>query len=332
MENIPTKGAHMPKVYTILLNYKGWQDTVECLESLLASDYPNNQVLVVDNNSPNDSLPQLRQWAKSYTANHSCTFAEISGQDALHRCPKADVTLIKASCNGGFAAGNNIAIRHALRLNDFDFLWLLNNDTTVAPNALSELVKAATRAQAAGNKIGIWGAKLLFYHQPGTLQAIGGRLNAYTFTTRHIAENELETAVLDTARVPQDYVVGASMFVSSAFVREVGLLNEDYFLYFEEIDWAIRARRRGFDLGYVPSCRVYHKEGKTIGSSSAGARKSILADYHGVRSKIRFVQKFYPARLPLLYALLLGSVFLRLKRLQFKRAFRVVRLMLNPKR
>lgn len=321
----------MPKVYTILLNYQGWQDTVECLESVLASDYANNQVLVVDNNSPNDSLPRLRQWAKGYTAKHPCTFEELNEQDSLHTNPKADVTLIKASRNNGFAAGNNIAIRHALLRNDFDFLWLLNNDTTVAPNALTELVKAATMKKANGKNIGMWGAKLLYYHQPDTLQAIGGRLNTFTFTTRHIAENQLATSVTNTTCPPQDYVVGASMFVTRAFVQEVGLLNESYFLYFEEIDWATRGRQKGFDLGFVPSCCVYHKEGKTIGSSSDGAQKSCLADYHGVRSKILFVQKFYPAKLPWLYVLLLGSVFLRLKRWQFKRALQVVRLMLNPK-
>lgn len=315
-----------------MLNYNGWKDTIECLESLLSLDYANRQFIVVDNSSPNGSMHHLEDWAVGYSQSRNGTYTILDQHQAINTSistTQADVVFIKSERNAGFAAGNNIAIKYALLRNDFQYLWLLNNDTIVEPDSLSELVKTATEDEANKKKIGIWGSKVLFHHRPDTIQAIGGKINFPTFTTHHIAENKVDSPSCNITEIDLDYVLGASMFVSEAFVQEVGLLNEDYFLYFEEIDWATRGKQKGYHLGYVCSSRVYHKEGQSIGSSSKGSRKSILADYHGIRSKILFVKKFYPNKIPQLYLFLFGSVILRLKRLQFKRAKQILSLMIN---
>lgn len=324
----------LPKVYIIVLNYNGWNDTIECLESLLQLTYENKQILVVDNNSPDGSLEQLRDWLQSRYGNTTGGFAEITEETILSEKtslfdPASDIVLIKAQENRGFASGNNIAMKLAVKLNDFEYLWLLNNDTVVDQNSLSALVRQAKHLKKAGKRVGICGSKLLDYYKPDTIQALGGKFNAITFTTSHVSENIKDTPALDVNEIEQDYVVGASMFVSREFIASVGLLSEDYFLYFEELDWAKRGLKNGFSLGYAYASKVYHKEGKSIGSSLKGQIKSALADYHGIRSKIIFVKKFYPEKKARLYASLAGSIVLRIGRFHFKRAKNILYLILS---
>jgi GT2 family glycosyltransferase len=321
---------HLPKVYIILVNYNGWADTIECLESLLKLTYTQKQIIVVDNNSPNGSMQKMLDWAQQHYQHNPAGYTMMeSGHIAHTTACDAEIIFIHSEKNAGFAAGNNLAIRLALHRKDFGYLWLLNNDTTVEGNSLSVLVDSAEADKAVGKRTGIWGSKLLFYHSPDTIQALGGSFNQYTFTTSHLGENVQDGNQPTERDLKPDYVIGASMFVSKEFIEDVGLLSEDYFLYFEELDWAKRGQLEGYSLGYVGASRVYHKEGQTIGSSTDGSKKSALADYHGIRSKIIFVRKFYPGKLPNLYLLLTGSILLRLKRLQFKRALKIVSLMIN---
>ncbi|KAA3438556.1 glycosyltransferase family 2 protein [Rufibacter hautae] len=326
-----TVQEHQPKVYIVVLNYLSWQDTVECLASLLRLTYQNKEIIVVDNDSPNGSFLHLTNWAQENLP----FYQALSENEVTHGSSLPEqgpqVMFIKADKNAGFAAGNNLGIRYALKKKDHDYLWLLNNDTTVDPNALEELVKRAHFDQNSAKPVGIWGSKLLYYHQPKVIQAVGGKLDLRTFTTRHLAEGETDGPQHNVLELQQDYVIGASLFVSRKFLAEVGLLSEDYFLYFEELDWATRAARAGYALGYVWSSRVYHKEGQTIGSSSSGKQKSDLADYHGIRSKIIFFRKFYPERTLKLYLLLTASALLRVSRLQFLRAATVFKLMAQTK-
>lgn len=319
------------KVYIIILNYNGWKDTIECIESLLHMDQNNFQILVVDNDSPNGSINHLLDWAQHYFKNSSFFTILQNNLVDIPLLPLPRVIFIKSDRNAGFAAGNNIAMQIALKWKDFDYLWLLNNDTTVAKDSLYELIKRATSDRKNNKKIGIWGSKLLHYYKPDTIQSVGAKFNMKTFVSKHIAENQPDSEIFNVASIDQDYVVGASMFVSKEFVEKVGVLSEDYFLYFEELDWTTRGLREGFELGYVWSSRVYHKEGQSIGSSTQGTKKSELSDFHGIRSKIIFIRKFYPEKLHLLYASLIGSTLLRLSRLQFNRARKIVYLMVNLK-
>ncbi|MBA9077848.1 glycosyltransferase family 2 protein [Rufibacter quisquiliarum] len=327
--------SFLPQIYTVLVNYKGWEDTIECLESLLKLDYPHNKIMVVDNASPDNSFQHLINWADSYFKNEPSAFAVLTRKQVL----EVDTVALEATTklffyqsdqNAGFAAGNNIGIRFALQQNSADFLWLLNNDTVVDKNCLSELVKEALSVESKKKKVGIWGSKILYYHAPDTIQALGGKLSLRTFTSSHIAEGLKEAEIPERIQAP-DYIVGASMFVSKTFIEQVGLLDESYFLYFEELDWAERGRRKGFTLGFARQSKVFHKEGRSIGSSSSGKKKSELADYHGIRSKIIFFKKFYPERRLQLFSLLMASVILRLTRFQFSRAMTTLRLMLTTR-
>ncbi len=109
------------------------------------------------------------------------------------------------------------------------------------------------------------------------------------------------------------------MFVSREFIEDVGLMDERYFLYFEDLDWSERAKRKGYELKYCWKSKVYHKEGGSIGSSSKGEKKSKLADYYGIRNRIIFTKKFYPQYQWSVYLSLLGVILNRIKRKQFDR-------------
>lgn len=146
-------------------------------------------------------------------------------------------------------------------------MWLLNNDTEVQPDSLTRLVE---RAQE-DDSIGIVGSTLLYHHNRRRVQALGGaRYNRWLGVAKHIGEGQNWDKIKDNIRRDEierqmDYVVGASMLVSRRFIEAVGLMSEDYSLYFEELDWAIRGKKKGFRLAWAPDSIVYHKEGATTG-------------------------------------------------------------------
>jgi GT2 family glycosyltransferase len=194
-----------PKVYIITLNYKNWYDTIGCLESVLRNDYPNYQVVVIDNNSPNNSMEHLKAWAEGkidiwidprnplrklsfppvpkpipyvfYTREE----AEKGGNPDLEKrlenevpeeiTTKYPLIFIQSGNNLGFSGGNNLGIKYALAKNDFKYIWILNNDTVVEKEALSEMVKTFKERD---DKIGIVGSKLVRYYNPEKLQALCG--------------------------------------------------------------------------------------------------------------------------------------------------------------
>jgi GT2 family glycosyltransferase len=125
-----------------------------------------------------------------------------------------------------------------------------------------------------------------------------------------------------------NYVEGASMLVSRQLLDEVGLMSEEYFLYFEETDWAIRAKGK-FKLGYAPQSVVFHKVGGSIGTSSNPARKSLTCDYYNVRNRILFARHYFPCTLPAIYLVLMGEIFLRLLLGRFKHAALILELMIS---
>jgi GT2 family glycosyltransferase len=125
-----------------------------------------------------------------------------------------------------------------------------------------------------------------------------------------------------------NYVEGASMLVSRSFLDEIGLMCEDYFLYFEEADWATRAKDR-FNLGYAPKSIVYHKVGACVGTSSNPLKKSYTCDYFNIRNRLLFTRRFYPAALPTVWLVISGALALRLVMGKWDRVVMIFRLLFN---
>lgn len=308
----PAVKSSLPlKVYIVLLNWRGTEDTVECLESVFAQDHGNYTVIVCDNNSGDDSLDRIADWAEGRLVPPVAQVAGITtgsppqkpiGVEVLTRADVdtgrcvpasgAPLVLIQNGDNLGFAGGNNVALRYILERGDADYVWLLNNDTVVHPGALSAMLstaKAETRA-------GMVGSRLLHYAEPDRLQAAGGgSIVAWTGLTL-MAGGEERDSDRWASTLELDYVTGASLLVRWELVREMGGLDERFFLYSEEVDWCVRARRLGWKLLYAPGSRVWHKGGRSV------VHRSPLHDYHVVRGMLLLVQRHYPQYLPLTFA------------------------------
>lgn len=237
-----------PKVYILVLNWNGWKDTIECVESCLKLTYVNSNILIVDNASSDDSEVILRE-----------------------RFP--DIDIIQTGENRGYAGGNNFGIRFALA-KGADYVWLLNNDTKVDPAALDEMVRVAKN----DSTVGMVGPKILLYSRPEYLNCIGSTINLITGQPRLIGLGEKDDGLFDEIK-EMDTLSGCSLLVSKDVVDAVGLLDEKFFLFYEETDWILRAKRAGYRMLYVPRARIWHKV-----SASVGGHQSPLMLYYMTRN------------------------------------------------
>jgi GT2 family glycosyltransferase len=296
-------------VAIILVNWNGWRDCVECLDSLLALVRDEHHIFLVDNDSADQSVERIAAWCERPVRHADSRDFEGVGhvsdggtpiryrlvegvEAALGKPPAAcRLTIIRAGANLGFAGGNNVGLR-AAGTADFDYFWLLNTDTVVRRDSLARLVERAERDAG----IGIVGSTLLYYAEPSRIQAMGGAsLDESNFVVNHIGiERSVGEVPIDPAEVEANlaYVVGASMLVSRAFVEQVGYMQEDYFLYFEEIDWALRGRGK-FRMGYAPGSLVYHKVGASSAKTASWFSLRLL-----YRNRLKVVARFMPDRLP----------------------------------
>jgi len=339
----------LKKVYILLLNWNGWRDSIECLESIFRNEHSNYQVILCDNDSRDGSLEHVKAWADRHmdvavaldNPLHHISFppipkpivyAQYNRQQAeAGGCPAsrdAQLILIQTGSNLGFAGGNNVGLRYALSRADFSYIWLLNNDTVILPNTLTRLLSRAKQ----DSNIGICGSSLRYYYAPNQYQCFGGAsYNKWLGTVRLVGGGmqvgeEIECNQVETA---MDYVMGASMLVSFEFLQTVGLMEEGYFLYFEELDWAVRCKGK-FLIAYAPNSIVFHKEGASIGTKNSTSRsKRFLSEYYFTRNKLVFTKKHYPYALPTLYFGILIAVFVRLLRGQLSRAITLIKVLLK---
>ncbi len=227
-----------PTTVCIVVNYNNAPDTLACLHALARQTTPLTTV-VVDNGSTDDSAVQMR--------------AAIQSHPGMH--------LLPAGRNGGFSAGNNIGIRWALQHAAPTFFWLLNNDTVPPPDTLALLLAEA----AADPQTGLVGTVLHYAHAPGTVQAWGGgRIHPTTafathFTTPHTFG-------------PGTYLTFASVLLRAEMLHQIGLLDEAFFMYFEDADLCLRAQKAGWRMRVAPTTAVLHREGGSTPTTTGDAR------------------------------------------------------------
>lgn len=322
----------MHKVVVVIVNWNGWEDTVECLESLFGCEYDHIRVIICDNGSTDNSVNNICAWAngefgKARTEERTGSLpipikhivydrAQAESISVADDAPP--ILIVDIGTNLGFAGGNNVGIKLALAQQDTEYVWLLNNDTQVDRRALSALIDYMER----NKNIGICGSLLCDYVERKKIQTIGGTFNRWLGTVRPIG-NGLD---VDEVRIQMskpgfsiDYPVGASLLVSRRFFLDVGLMAEDYFLYFEELDWVTRAGK-SFDFSVCPDSLVYHKEGASIGTNLDPHCRSLLADFYVLRNRLVFAKKFFPYTLPTVWITLILSAVNRLQRRQWRAA------------
>lgn len=265
-----------PAVTCILLNWNGWRDTIECLDALKKSSYQNLTVIVVDNDSSNDSVARIR---------------------SAH----PDILLLKSNKNLGFAGGNNIGIRHALA-QQADYVWLLNNDTIPAPDALSTLIAKILTNRS----IGAVASVCYYADAPSTVQVwAGARVNLWIGYGRNSTEPHPDEWF--------DSLYGASMLVARRAIEDVGMLDEGFFHYWEETEFCFRLRKNNWLLAAAQESRVLHK----VAASTGG--NSLILDRYATTSLLRLLQLHSGAPRLAMFIFLSRRFLLRILKLQFSR-------------
>lgn len=224
-----------PRVSIIILNWNGIQDTLNCIESVKNLDCNNLEIIVVDNGSRNDELKELKR---------------IKG-----------IKLIRNKKNLGFAEGNNVGIRYAMK-KGADAVFLLNNDTIIKRGALKELSKKLFSKDS----IGIVGPKI-YYFDGRIVWFAGGKINYVVGDSKQIGDRKIDRGQFDDGK-EVDYVTGAAILIKKDVFEKVGLLDEDFFAFYEELDFNVRAKKAGFRILYCPNAVVLHRVSATTGKSS----------------------------------------------------------------
>jgi len=227
----------MPKVFIIVLHYGNPDDTKKCLKSLENLDYDNFKVVVVDNGT-GDKLK-------------------------IENC-KLKIVWLFNQTNLGFAGGNNIGIKQAIE-KAADYVLLLNNDTVVDRNFLKKLVEVGE----SDKKAGILGP-IIYEYQSDKIHFAGGKIN--WLYTKGIHNQNLESRIKN---LECDYITGCCLLIKRRVIDKIGLMPEEYFLYLEDVDWCLKARKVGYKCVLVPSAKIWHKV-----SASAKAESFSYIYYH----------------------------------------------------
>lgn len=290
-----------PLVSIILLNWNGYDDTLEALESLYQINYPNYNVIVVDNASEDESIGKIEQYVRGdlkvetkYTKYHP-EYKPISlvklGEDDLdhheeyttHGSSKA-LLLIENKKNYGFARGNNIAIDYTLKYDNPDYVLLLNNDTIVDPDFLSKMVDVAV----SDDKIALVGPKFYYYDYEDshdTIWCIGSVVDLEHYPGHHSIMDEPKYN-LNKDVIECDWVSGAGVLIKTSAIRKVGFLDTNFFFGCEDVDLAVRLKNEGYKVVTVMNSIIWHKVGM-----SRHKHTTFHTEMNHIKTNLGFIKK-----------------------------------------
>jgi GT2 family glycosyltransferase len=253
--------SRQPRVSIIILNWNSYQVTLDCLLSLRKIDYPNFEVLLVDNGSVDGSPEKL-----------------------IANAP--EVKLIRNATNLGFAGGCNVGMRDALHRGT-DYVLLLNNDTIVAPDFLSQLVRVAE----SDVKIGAVSPKILFFDHPDRLNYAGGEQRPWRLSPKVFGLRQLDDGSYDRIR-EVSLLTGCAFLIKAEVVRKIGVMEEIYFHFYEDIEWSLRVLKAGYKTLYVPAAKIWHKEHYVTDRNQGNG----FIEFHLARANMIFVRKHVPLK------------------------------------
>jgi GT2 family glycosyltransferase len=302
-----------PKVFIIILNWNGWEDTIECLDSLYNISYPNYGLIIVDNDSHDDSLARIRAYTRgelevesasrtfdcrieplhvtTYTRREAediqaATLKKLAAQ-SRNETSNASLVIIQNEQNFGYPEGNNIGMRYALKASA-DYVLLLNNDTVVEKHFLTELVRAADNDAS----IGVIGPKICFYDAPNTIQSAGGHIDFWrgrAIGNAGKSDDEIERFAVDKL-LPADFVSGSCFLIKRKVIEDVGMLDPTYFCYGEDLDWCLRISGAGYRIVCDLNTQIWHK------SNVSTSKVKQCAEYYFHRNWVINARKH--ARIP----------------------------------
>lgn len=248
----------MEKIMIILLNYNNYKDTIECINSIKQNTSENNfkyEIVVVDNKSTNESLSELKK---------------IEG-----------ITLIQASENAGFSAGNNIGIKYAIK-NKSEYILLLNNDTIITKNSINKMFLELKKH----TDIEIISARIMYWDNKNLINCCGGEIDYFKGTAVIYGKGK-EYKEANQEFTYTKFVTGCCMLMKTSLVEEIGFLPEEYFMYYEDVDFCAKVQQKGYKIGVCLSSIIYHKE-----SAASGGGESPFAIEWNTRNRIIFINKY----------------------------------------
>lgn len=249
-------------VAVILVNWNGFDFTRSCLESLRKVDFPDFKVFLVDNASQNQEGPRLKK-----------LFPEIA--------------LIENSENLGFAGGNNVGIRYAL-MQGFSHVLLLNNDTEVEPDFLGEMIRKMNQSLG----IGVVQPLILFLHDQKKIWSAGGKWISSLGSAVTLGDRE-PVVNYRFKKQELDWATGCCMLISREALLQAGLLNEQYFAYFEDVEWSLRFRKAGFRIALAEKAVIYHEAGASSKKKNPEGTLSPKVFYYNVRNQFFLIRSLH---------------------------------------
>jgi GT2 family glycosyltransferase len=244
-----------PYIISIILNTNRCKDTLDSLSSLRANTYGRHQAIILDNHSTDGSIPAIRS-----------TFP--------------DVQIIELSDNLGYAGNNNVGIKAALD-QGADWVLVLNEDTILAPDCLEQLVEIGE----CDPKIGIVGPMVYHYDEPDVIQSAGGILGRY-WESIHLAKNEPDHGQYSGPH-QVEWISGCAILVKREVIEQVGMIDERFFLYWEETEWCLRAGKAGWRIMHVPQAKLWHK------GVQREYRPNPAVIYYGTRNRFLMLAKHH---------------------------------------
>ena len=205
-----------PLVDIVVLNYNGFDDTVECIQSLIKIDYLNYRVVIIDNNSTDNSILEIENFIKKES--YEYLFFDSYEEAINNKSQKPKFSLIQTGCNGGYGFGNNIGIKYALA-NKSDYILILNNDTIVTSNFLNPMINMFYN----NPQIGILGSKIYYYDNPNIIWFNGGKFSKYTSKVTHFDFNNKDSG--QNTRYPITFLTGCVWLIPRNVIKKVGLIN-----------------------------------------------------------------------------------------------------------
>ncbi len=249
------------KIAVVILHYKHQDQTLECIGSVKKSDFDNFKIILVDNGSGDD-------------------FSEIK-----------DILFIKSEVNLGYSGGNNVGIESAL-INKCDYVLIINNDTYVDELLLKNIFKDPQVDGIVSPKI--YFAPGFEFHKDrysktdlsNVIWYAGGRIDWSNIIGMHMGVDEVDTGQFNDKK-EIDFATGACMLVKKEVFEKIGMFDERYFLYLEDMDFCVRAKKAGFGITFFPQAKLWHKN-----AAASGGSGSRLQDYYITRNRLLFAFKF----------------------------------------
>lgn len=289
---MPPPEADHPTLGVVVVTYAAADVIATCLETLMGAKNVKLRVVVIDNGSPDNTCETIRAWASgSKQVNVTLPFdvpavskpIPLDGSGSTHH-----VTLVETGTNSGFAGGVNKGLALLAQDPEVDRFWILNPDCAVPPDTPALFASAP-------DGFSLMGGRIVFLDDPDKIQIDGGHMRWATGVTYNAGylQDPASTPAPDPTTL--DFISGASMVASRAFYESVGPMQEDYFLYYEEVDWA---QRRNAPLAYAHDAVVYHEGGASIGSRTTKQEASALSLYFIYRARVKYLWRFWKFGIP----------------------------------